>query len=269
LTAIGLSQILVLNLQLFTGFNLQSDHWSTRVFVIVNGFILSFIIYWLFVYLLKFSIINKWQKWLKVAGVILIFFILSNTVSGLLQTEKNSATLYSMPNNMMQAYDWLNKNTPKDSVVLSLSLETNIDLPNYTHNRIFLSRAPTTLGSEKEIIERLFVASRIFGLSVDDLDKILQDRDAVRYFFSQSYDSRSLDTYLKSSDYTYYVLPAEKIKEMTNGYAGYELKNKPPYDLDYIFVGSGDREVFNRVGVVKGYELMYSQGDIKIFGVVY
>ncbi|OGZ15175.1 MAG: hypothetical protein A3G11_02945 [Candidatus Lloydbacteria bacterium RIFCSPLOWO2_12_FULL_51_9] len=48
LSALALAGIIVLNLQVVSGFNVQSDHWFSRVFLITHSIVWAALVYDLF-----------------------------------------------------------------------------------------------------------------------------------------------------------------------------------------------------------------------------
>ena len=257
--------IIVMNLHVITGFNIQSDHWSTRVALMINAIVLSYICYYLSLYFKKYFLSKRIEKFLVVSVVIFILFILSNIIGSQIIVEKKRAYLYTVPENKIQAYGWLDKNTPNNSVVMSPSLETSVDLPIFTHNRTFLSRASTTIGSDKEVLERFFIVNKIFGTTEEQLDELLQDPQVVRQLFAQKYDSRELDASLHPERYDYYVVPENTRLKIVEDYVQFEFLNEFSYRVDYIFVGPNEKEMGLDIEKKDTYELVYDSDEVEIY----
>lgn len=265
LICLSLTGIVVFNIQVVTGFTPQSDHWSGRVFLITNGIICAVILYDLYLYFESRWHKKSTKKVLFAVGLVLIFSLLSNVLISEAIVEKNRATLYTLPTGLMSAYEWLNKNTSKDSVVLTPSLATNIDLPAYTHNRIFLPRAGTSLAPESEFLDRLYIAYKLFDVKPQYLDKMIQSERGIIYFFTVKYHSTALDTYLRPDKDMSKWLPADVRNKIYSDYLKFQPPSEIPYRLDYIFVGPREREIGISVDFLEKYKKIYDSGGVQIY----
>lgn len=268
LAAVCLASVVVLNIQVVTGYNVQSDHWSCRVFLIVIGIVWVSIIYYFRTFFLRYINLN-FKKPYKViifcCAVIILIIPVSNLIISIISVEKAEAYKYTTPNNLRLAYNWLDKNTQVDSVVMTPSLETNIDLPVFTHNNIFLARAQNTTASEKELVERLFITFKMFGLPSTYLNEKLTYQSVIMYFFSVRYGSRSLDAYLRPEKYGSLKLSAPFMLEVIKNYEKFVLPKSLQYQLDYIFIGPREKELNFNEDFLKKYTQIYNLDGVEIY----
>jgi len=267
LITLALSEIVVLNMQVITGFNIQSDHWGGRVFLITRGIIWLTIFYYLFLYFKNRISMLSTRKTLTFFAVVIISVLFSNVVYTEIVQSKTYAHFYTVDTKLVDAYEWLNKNTPKDSVVMTPSLRTNIDLPVYTHNRIFLARANNSIGTEEELLNRLYITYIIFGIPPVYLYEMIQSDPGIMYFFSHKYASRNTDVYLRPYKYDVVVLPVSKRNEILNEYVHFQISEYVPYRVNYLFIGPREYEIGINDNILDNYQKIYDSDGIKIFKV--
>ena len=166
----------------------------------------------------------------------------------------------------MKAYEWLNANTPNDSVVMTPSFITNVEIPIHTHNRIFLARAYQSLASDKEVINRLLITYKLFGVPAAYLYEMLETYDGVFNLVTLKYFSRELDAFYKGgAKYGGYTIPIAEKKKILNEYTFFNLPEKLPYRLDYIFVGPREREMGIPEDAFHGMKKLYEADGIIIY----
>src|SRR4030042_89259 len=102
----------------------------------------------------KFSIL-----WLAIF-LLLIFY---QSICHLNYFKKYSQS-YKLDLEEKEMFYWLNNFTPKDSVVLTASLNQNLLIPALTHNNVFLSYSQYSLASEKESFDRFYLLYKFLGI---------------------------------------------------------------------------------------------------------
>ena len=265
--AVLAAEIISYNIQVITGFNIQSDHWSGRVFVSAQSFVVAALAWYAVRYALERY--PAWAVRARMAGLAVLVAGASSlslhVVRHHFRVESASAAIYTVPSELMAAYDWLNLNTPVDSVVLSPALETNIDLAVYTHNKLFLARAQNTIAGEEEILDRMHAAYALGAVSPEYLNALLGTERGIMYFFSVSYESRALDRYLRPDRYPGLALPAAVRSRVIQDYSQYALPAVMPYRVEYIFIGPREKEMgFSRPRLA-GYPKIYDEGGVEIY----
>ena len=255
-----LGGLVCLNVQLVTGYTFQGDHWTLRVINPWTILMLGFV---------YFRLLRN-KIFYKPLTAFLIFIFLGMDFWIQLSFSKKAYSVYTLPEEKIAALEWLNKNTPKDSVVVSPSIETNSLIPAYTHNNVYLPNGGVTLASTKEIIERLYFTYKLFGIKPDYLDDILtysQEREVLKEEncrIDQCLKNRSLDFLEKEGAWFFFHMQSvtwkvgfsgwsfklglaeEKKQEIVTGYREF-LKTKQylPKDmrLDYVFFGPNEKHL--------------------------
>lgn len=264
LAALALSGIVALNIHVLTGFSLQSDHWSGRVFLITNGVILSALLAAV-LGLLEKRFGGRLPRAVPVSGAFILAVLSWNILGSQAALALASAEAHTVPEPLAASYAWLLGNTGNGSVVASPSLATNVDLAVFTHNRLFLARSQNTLASERELLERLYLAGKIFGVPGDFLLETLRTQQGIFYFFTARYRSRELDAYLRPERYAGYVLPEELGERIAAEYGSFRLPERMPYRLDYLFVGPRERAMPLDLDWLKDLPVLYDAGGVTIY----
>ena len=265
LSALAVAEIVVLNEQVITGFNIQSDHWASRVFLITRGIILFTLLYHIFFYVKEKRPASYIKNITIVFASAMLAILAGNVVYAEVVQSKENAHLYTVDPALMESYEWLNINTPKDSVVLSPSLLTNIDLPVYTHARIFLARSQNSLASEEELLNRLYVAYSSLGISPAYVDKMIQSQEGILYFFTAKYLDKGSSTFLRPEMHTGYILPRGIREKVLNEYVHFKTPEVPLYRLDYVFFGPREREIGIDESRFKEYDTVYNRNGVFIY----
>lgn len=283
LLAFLLGGIASLNIQILTGYTLQSWHWTLRA---INPLIIIMITYFLFQVLNQRYVI---QKVLSPLLTILIIFFLFRALTLQFVVAKNSYQGYTLPQPTLEAFNWLNQSTPRDAVILTPSFETNSLIPLYTHNNIFLPLGNVTVAPNREIIERLAVTYKIFGLGKNELAKALSyqgdglgdcrgDNCLVKFEFweKQAIIELFYMKYLQKSEgilnwSTFYQMPKDEQEEILAAYG--ELLKNPTFlpvelRLDYLYYGPAEKKISQiDLGAYPWAKEVYRNSEVIIYQV--
>ncbi len=269
LAALALAGIAVLNVQVVSGFNVQSDHWFSRVFIITHSIIWASIAYDLFLYFKPTVVLwmGRHRGTLKAVLCLAVLYFSASILYNQIIMEKRAVNNYTVPSSLLAGYAWLNAHTPNDSVVLTPALETNMEIPVYTHNRIFLARAHNSLAPDDELLDRLYISYKLFNIPTANLDEMIQSFEGVFHFFTVKYYDKELDAYLAYSGRKHagYALPREVREKVLNGYTFFHLPKQIPYRFDYIFIGPYERNRGVSEEFFKGYERVYNRDGVIIY----
>lgn len=267
IAALALSGVAVYNINVITGFFVQSDHWSGRVFLITEGIIWVVLLYYFIIFLTKKYPTKETLLKKTIVGffVVLSLSLTSNIIYSQIIQNTNKAKTHTMPAALLESFEWLNENTPTGSVIMSPSLETNIDFSVFTHHKLFLARSQSTLAPESELLNRLYITYKLYGVTSEDLDDMLQSFKGIFYFFTAKYNSRAIDAALRPYKYPMYKLPNELREKILNEYVNFKVPEKLPYRLDYIFVGSKEKEISGNRSFLEQYDKLYDSGGIAIY----
>ena len=192
---IGCKGIVAYNANVLVGWTVQSDHWGNKVFLLTNALVWPPLLYYLGCFLLEFfKRKDAVKKILSILGVFLVVSLTIHVVRSEVAENKSNASQYTVSSELMNAYGWLIANTPKDSVVVSPSLKTNIDIAAYTHNRILLARSQNNLISKNELLDRLYVTYALFEISPEIFFETINSSLGVYNFFTAEYNSKAIDS---------------------------------------------------------------------------
>lgn len=286
LLAFLLGGIAALNIQLLTGYTLQSWHWVT---VVLNPFSIIILVYLLSRIFNRKSIPKGFKRFYTPIVYFLIIFFILRAFALQFVAAKNTYQGYTLPQTTIEAFNWLNNNTLKDAVILTPSFETNSQIPVYTHNNIFLPAGNVTVASNQEITERLLTAYQIFGIGREQLAKTLAyrgdgmgdcqgDTCLVKFEFweKQAIIELFYYKYLRkneslSSWSTFYEMPKSEQQQILSAYD--RLLENPGlfptrFKLDYLYYGPAERKIketnFNQYPWAKE---VYRNQDVIIYEV--
>ncbi len=163
LVTLLISSLLIINIQVVTGYTLLQRQWIHAVIwpvLILTG------IYTLNFLLPKIKI--KIVEWENIIPLIVTLFFLS---FGLVWQISFAATMfpyYSIPDYQEKTFTWLNENTQPDEVVLSLSSDMILLIPVHTSNQNFIPSARGEPIPISEIVMRRLIANKLLNVSADE-----------------------------------------------------------------------------------------------------
>ncbi|KKR03761.1 MAG: hypothetical protein UT31_C0010G0008 [Parcubacteria group bacterium GW2011_GWF2_39_13b] len=275
-----LAGILVLNMQLVFGFNLQPRHWEIRTIFLGLG------LGWLVVFwrISEYSK-EKGKNILVVLVAILIsLFLTAHSIQVFFEQNKTQYQNYTIPEYMQESFVWLDKNTEIDSVVASPVLSVITLIPLYTHNNIFIPLGLNSFAPEDEIIERLIINYKLFGVGREYLDDLLNPEkkhncenlneiegrmcevdSTSLYFFCYKYvgDAFDLDTRYARQETTL-EMPFGVYKKIMEKFDSIDIeKVKNKYRIDYLYLGPREKEI-SSADFTK-FEKIYDDKNVEIY----
>lgn len=278
-----LAGILVLNMQVVLGFNMQPSHWETRtIFLGLSlGWLIAF--WWLSEYFKKNNLTKNICIFL---GGIIIISLITHSIHFQLNNNKESYSTYTIPEYMQESFDWLNNNTEIDSVVASPAFSTTTLIPMYTHNNLFVPFGINTIASEDEIIERLIITYKLFGVKREQLTKFLKpnlnkeykevdnmDRrmnqiedSGMNYLFCYKYigDDFDIDTRYAKIENNLGKIPQELYEKIMDKYDSFDLeKTLNQYRVDYLYLGPREKKISFADFI--NFEKVYSSKGVEIY----
>ena len=269
LASIALTGIIAYNMNVVVGWTILSDHWGNKVFLLTNGIVLPPLFYYSWTLLAPFFkkkyFFERLSRILPVFATILVILLTVKVVYSEIKEGVKNAHDYTVPIGQMAAYKWLTENTPKDSVVMTPSIETNIELAAYTHNRVFQARAQDNILSKSEVLERLYITYNFFDIPQERFYEIIKSKLGVFIFFTEEYNSRALDSHLRPDNYPSYELPQGIAEDLLDKYANFTAPKEIPYRVDFIFIGPRERGLNANEKILAQYEKMYDNEDIAIY----
>jgi len=243
----------LMNIQVLVGFTVADKHWyDVQYITIFMSFMMLAV--WLYEKLLKNTIPDHYTA--KVGWIVVIFVFVTQIYSQY-DFSKVHAKKYIMEDSYAEGYNWLNNNTSSNSVVGTLSPETNSELLLYTHNKVYIPNGVNTLASNEELWDRLMILSHISGVTLKTFDGFLSEFDyyVVPYLFHHH-------TPLLKNDSLSPAVYTEKIQEYNRRLA--EQKERISYILDYLYVGPREEQV---IGNLSSNEmaLVYENKNTRVY----
>jgi len=167
LPALILAGIIVMNVQVIMGYTINPRHWLTTAIwptLVLSGiYILNFMEGTAFVER------KNLEKIIRKSSFIFICLLISFGIIWQVTFSYNTYSVYVLPSSQLELFEWLNHNTAKDEVVLTLSSEMILLVPVYTHNNNFVPNAVVEPIPISEIIARRLVAYKILGASEQNI----------------------------------------------------------------------------------------------------
>ncbi len=254
LTAGVLAAIAVLNIQVVTGFNPEPTVW--RIHQLFFGFFLAWaFLGWQAIGWLK-ERAGKWSWLVTGTIVVLCLMIVGRALQADIFGFLYSRGMARLPTPYATAFAWMDAHTPEDSVVVTPSLATNTLLPTFTHNRVLIGKAVTASAPEWELVDRLLLSYRLFGVPPEHLEAALRkkvtirdpffhtaENDLVTYVYEYRFISTELNGFYHGASR---AVPDEVVAELMERYRTYPrrlgyLLNR--YQMDYLFVGPMERQL--------------------------
>lgn len=286
LAAALLSYIIVLNIQIVTGFNIQPDHWGSRVNVYVLSLGSVTAVFWLSDFLSKrFKKSNLLASAPVVAAAVALFASMALSVQ--VRNSLVSANDYRIPEDLLVSYRWINGNTPKDSIFLSPSSKTVFYLPFFTHANVYAPPACYSLLPRDQIIDRFLEAYAYFGVPKDFLKKSLEanlgdgsnidyaraaENDPIYMLFCDTYASYKPGGYIFGNSLR--PFPPSVLEELLSRYEAQSASAKKDtlslgVRADYVFWGPHER-LIGRIDPSRygNLRLIFSQNLVEIYEIL-
>ncbi|MEK7622398.1 MAG: hypothetical protein AAB430_00875 [Patescibacteria group bacterium] len=209
-------------------------HWKIRIiYPLTMGFLML---------LVNERIKLKKSIWLAIAFGLLVYQARVHW-----QFFNRQAQAFQIEPDKVGAFEWINQNINKDSVILTSSLKDNLYLAIFTHANVFIPRSQHSLAPDIEALERFLLLYKAAGIPAE----------RVKTMFSLTEDNQRLKTkgrfnfddcgghylYFRrfiKNDYYNCSVSAEQLSQIMKNYEAIEgslahWKNK--YRLDYWLWG--------------------------------
>lgn len=237
------------NIQLFTGFVPQPDHFRKAI-----GPVFLIMAFAALYEITKKIEAKKIGAILLLGSVLLIGKKVVNA-SLLISPPQDLADKYTQPAELVNSWNWIDSDLLGEPRILSNSFLSSFYLSGLTSARPFLSWGVISPGPNFDLEERFLVANKIFGLSAEAIRQRLvgNQEDELLGIYEHFYEG--------SGD----VIPAEKISELVVRYQKLTIDwEKLP--ADYIYYGPNEMK-FRRVdfSANKNLELVYDRGGVQIY----
>lgn len=274
-----LSGIVLYNIQVITGWQNQPDRWGSKSLLIIYNLFFAVVIVRIFE-----ALSQKKKKIFSFIIACVVILLLFNAFWGKIIWSNYFYSTWTIPKNITESFDWLNKNTPMDSVIMTSSIVTNRYIPLYTHNRTFTASSGYGQLSCDETLDRLYIAYKLFKVPEDYFTKVffvgkkemgtsnnsrvsinLFERRGIDYLFNFGYTTRALDSPFESTfsdgDKKEIIAGYNNIMKIKNSF----LLNK--YRADYFYYGPKEKEIVPNLNPnnINFLEQVYNDGGVEIY----
>ena len=309
--ALLMGGVACLNAQVVLGYTINRSHWRGRaldpLMIIAWTYLIARIISATFEKRLiakGMSVVRSSIRYLGLvlSGLFIVYACITNVAY-----SRNTCQYQTLPPATIDAYAWLDRNTQRDDVIVSLSIENTILIPVYTHNNVLLPYACGTTASEDEILDRLYIGYRLFNVPSSYVADLLnQDNASVtwaleliatkrpdvdsyekvfwnpvffgfRYRFSPEYMPSQYDyaPHVKEAvrnGRKFFHIPLDLRQRILSDYTSYpsdvnELLNK--YRIDYLYYGPYEKSIAQmNPSEVPWLSKVYSNASVEIYEVL-
>jgi len=189
---------------------------------------------------------------------------------------KIHSNLYYLETQRMEMFDWLNQNTPKDSVVLTTSLTDNLYLPVYTHNNVFIPRGFLSIVPADEAIERFLLLYKIADIPeerIKNMFSLTQNnqelRQKKRFNFDDCAGHQLFFRRFIGSDYYNCSVPEDQLKVILSTYEKLDTdlrQWREKYRIDYWLWGPNEKQwAGTDPDQIDNWQLVWENKDYKIY----
>jgi len=178
LLSIFISAIVLMNLQVIVGFTLAPGHWPHSTFeplLVISSFIILSISF-------KKYFPDSWRVGL------LVIPVLSYALFNQIKITHQWQSLYFLSSSEVKLFNWLNQNTPPESVVLTLDKRLNRYLPVLTSNNLYLPYGSYSQLSTDQLWQRINLAFSLFHLTREGMTSYFTNTQFIGQLFDQTYN---------------------------------------------------------------------------------
>ncbi len=288
-----LGAILLMNVQLVTGYSMQPWHWGLRI-VEFLGFIFSA------------YFIQNWKAGKGIPGyagsafsflrsggvitaVIILYFVFGFT--GMVSATNATSDIYALTPGEAGLYKWLDANTTYGTTVMTLSLKESLQIPSFTHSNVYLPDGLTNERTTEELVDRFAYAHAFYGAAGALEEKLNVSNDAFRLeYLNKLYEGKrfGLGDFEKYYFINYFFHAQffygrhdfqQKNPDMPGAIGFYfpasfrasvmgKLQNQSYkiHDFDYVLVGPYEKSAGNFSA--SGYMKVYSNSEFDLYKTV-
>jgi len=261
LGALLLATIIVTNVQIVLGYNVQPDHWGSRLNVYI--YTMSLLLF-LFLFFSTIYHEKKSRKFFTISSILGIFSLF--VIGFVYQVNAARATFsdYTIPNDVIESFNWIDKNIDQDKVFITPSSKTIFYLPFFTSARVYVPPACYTLAPREEIFNRFTEASRLFNFNENKFKNLLYSRVEIEnpslYFLRQvEIDPYYLLICADSNPGNFYDDVYNKFLEKID-----VSVDSLSFNVDYAFCGPSEK-LLGDCKKIENQELVFSNNSVNIY----
>ena len=253
LASVMAAVFLMVNIEIVLGYQIFPFHWRYLGNIYLFLLAISF---------LPESVKKMRRPWIAATGLAAALLLVQSVGYAAIHFPFSG-----IPKDYDEAFKWMQKNTPAESVVLTLNPEINMLIPAFTENKVYISNAYPHVSD----LPLMGNAERLLaGLSLIGADK---GRFLDQCLFVP--DKRVRNDALQSADRTpvqmtelysmvFLLTPRPKAREILAQAAGHESAAQ----ADYLWFGPIEREYAGRTWPLRqkaGWEEVYRNGSVTLY----
>ncbi len=272
------SMFVVWNVQLVTGFIPHPDHFWKAISMAVLVILFD----------IAYQISKKINKKYIFAGLIVLMVLLGvKKIVNLIYfinpepqfVEAGTFESYTFDKDIVDSWQWIESNLPKEPVILSDSLVTSIYLLSYTSARPYVMTGFNTIAPNEEIANRFLMANKLFNVSAEVVKERLKASPMSNSEEWQRGDRHSAFNKFKSAQHMFYnafrqdtaeyrYINEEIANNLTKIYKKLNIswENLP---TEYVYYGPWEKE-FSQIKLNNNpdLELLFKNDSVEIYKVI-
>lgn len=238
-------------------------HWRLRViYPLTAGFLLI--------------LITQRMKIKTVILLLISFLLLIYQTRVHWQYFKDRSAVFYLEPERKGLFNWINDNTVKDSVILTIGLTDNLYLSTYTHANVFIPHSPWSLAPDTEALERFLLLYKAGKVPVERIEMMFslteknqQLKKKKRFNFDDCGDHYLYFRRFANNDYYNCSVSSQHLDKILKDYKqidGDLNKWKQKYRMDYWLWGPNE-EKWAQIDPeeFKDWQLMWENAEYKIY----
>ncbi len=289
--AMLIAMVVSWNIQLITGFSIVPTHWRKAfglpLYTLVLVIAAEAARYW------NERPRGRISRRMLAAGLValLLLLVTKRTMNVLAYLEPNERTIaaFSFPRDIYESWQWLDRNIPSESVIVSPSHVTSLYLASYTATNPYLPFGDLTLAPRREVEDRFLKTQKLFGVPEERVRLLLRgkyyppticdlggtcdnehsERNLLRVpqmLYDGTFDPRQKGQDQLTLSYDL-LIPLPVIDELIERYRGLQPRWED-FRGSYVYYGPWEREIHPvNLKANPELELLYQSGGIEMYRV--
>lgn len=176
-----------------------------------------------------------------------------------IRTNDRLQTGYNDQKSMIKLFDWLQNNTEKDDVVLTLDSELLLLLPVFTHLNLYIPNRLRSVTAKTERMERLYEGMKYLNITPVAFKYILSNMESHYELQNNNVEQINLNLFNLVIFYRQYLsteITEEEIEKLISEYKKVYNKNGSnfTYKIDYIIISKYNSIISKKFNIKKMFD---------------